>query len=71
MKNYVRTISQSYPGFFGLPRGIKRMLVVSELFFWEQDTKSYVELDSRPRFNTSSLNNSKPSLPFSSRDWLN
>ncbi len=40
MNNYpMRTITLAYPGFQTLPRGVKKMLVVSESFFFgESDT---------------------------------
>ena len=35
MNNYaMRTITLAYPGFQALPRGVKKMLVVSESFFF-------------------------------------
>jgi hypothetical protein len=38
-KIQTRTIAMSYPGFQALPLGVKRMLVVSESFFFDQRSK--------------------------------
>jgi hypothetical protein len=37
-KIQTRTIVFSYPGFQALPSGVKRMLVVSESFFFNQES---------------------------------
>jgi hypothetical protein len=38
MKNIVlRSIAFNYPGFQSLPRGIKKMLVVTESFFFSEE----------------------------------
>jgi hypothetical protein len=41
MNNYpMRTITLAYPGFQTLPRGVKKMLVVSESFFFGENDRS-------------------------------
>ena len=41
MNNYaMRTITLAYPGFQALPRGVKKMLVVSESFFFGENDRT-------------------------------
>jgi hypothetical protein len=68
MKNIpTPTIAFSYPGFQALPAGVKRMLVVSESFFFDQKDAAVSPKKVSGRENRIGQN----MKPFSGPEWLN
>lgn len=45
----MKPIMMAYPGFQSLPKGLKQMLVESESFFFEEDTK-FIRRDGKPAY---------------------
>jgi hypothetical protein len=47
----MKPIMMTYPGYQGLPKGIKQMLVESESFFFEEET-TFIRRDGKPAFRS-------------------
>jgi hypothetical protein len=67
-----RTIALTYPGFQALPSAVKRMLVISESFFFDnQAGQQPGTQESVNNLRQGSQRQLRGHLPFSGWEWLN